>query len=95
MRQSSAQRDKTPSGGQKGSQKATAHSVKNPVPGKQGGGGGTPKSASQAKLSVTAAAVTVVPMNANKKKSKKKHQPHDLVVRIDLVGFCTISENFI
>lgn len=77
LRNSSGQRDKTPSG-QKGPAKATAHSAKGGPPGKQGS-----RSQSQSKIqSVTQAAVTVQPQG-NKKKNKK---PHDLVVTINLVS---------
>lgn len=80
MRNSSGQRDKTPSGGQKGPAKATAHTAKGAPPGKQHGS----RSQSQSKIqSVTAAAVTVAPAQGNKKKNKK---PHDLVVTIKLVS---------
>lgn len=80
LRQSSAQRDKTPVG-QKGPAKATAHSVKGAPPGKQHGS----RSQSLNKIqSVTQAAVTVA-QPGNKKKGKK-HQPHDLIVRISLVS---------
>lgn len=80
LRNSSGQRDKTPSGGQKGPAKATAHSVKGAPPGKQHGS----RSQSQSKIqSVTQAAVTVTNPNGNKKKNKK---PHDLVVTINLVS---------
>lgn len=78
MRNSSGQRDKTPSG-QKGPAKATAHSVKGAPPGKQHGS----RSQSQSKIqSVTQAAVTV--QTEGKKKKNKK--PHDLVVTINLVS---------
>ncbi|XP_055682758.1 calmodulin-A-like isoform X4 [Lutzomyia longipalpis] len=63
LRQSSAQREKTPSGQRGAPAKATAHSAKGPAPAKQ--------QAAQ----------------ASKKKPKKKHQQHDLIVRIDLTEY--------
>ncbi|XP_059616245.1 calmodulin-A-like isoform X3 [Phlebotomus argentipes] len=84
LRQSSAQREKTPSGQRGAPAKATAHSVKGPAPAKQQGGKpGTPKSASQNKVAVAAPP----PPPAGKKKPKKKHQQHDLIVRIDLTEY--------
>ncbi|XP_055682749.1 calmodulin-like isoform X1 [Lutzomyia longipalpis] len=85
LRQSSAQREKTPSGQRGAPAKATAHSAKGPAPAKQQaaqGKPGTPKSASQNKV-----AVPPPPPPASKKKPKKKHQQHDLIVRIDLTEY--------
>uniref|UniRef100_A0A6B2E5I9 Putative calmodulin-like isoform x3 n=2 Tax=Phlebotominae TaxID=7198 RepID=A0A6B2E5I9_9DIPT len=84
LRQSSAQREKTPLGQRGAPAKATAHSAKGPAPAKQQAAGkpGTPKSGSQNKVAVAA---PPPPPPASKKKPKKKQ--HDLIVRIDLTEY--------
>ncbi|XP_055371477.1 calmodulin-A-like isoform X2 [Condylostylus longicornis] len=80
-RNKSGQRDKTPGPGQKGAPaKATAHTAKQPAPGKQGS---KQLSSSKQSLQLPPAPKPVATV-AKGKKPKKKHQQHDLVVTIDL-----------